>query len=161
MVEVNMHSETPDILPFPADFKSKLLSNGELESLKDYTLQLLEEVGVHMPSQRALELFSDHGASVDLDKKIVRIPPDLVKRAMSTAPRTFVLAGREERFDLLLDGNNSYLSTDGCGVHVFDRQSGQQRASKKADVEMMARVCDALPLISFFWPRRCTNAMRA
>lgn len=147
-----MHSETPDILPFPTALKGSLLSDSELDTMKDYTLLLLEEVGVHMPSQRALDLFSDHGANVDLDEKIVRMPPDLVKRAMSTAPRSFILAGREERFDLLLDGHNSYLSTDGCGVHVFDRQSGQQRASKKADVEMMARVCDALPLISFFWP---------
>jgi trimethylamine:corrinoid methyltransferase-like protein len=38
-----------------------------------------------------------------MKKQIVRIPPDLVEKAMSTAPRSFVLAGREERFDLMLD----------------------------------------------------------
>jgi len=71
---------------------------------------------------------------------------------MSTAPRSFVLAGREERFDLLLDGSCSYLATDGTGVHVIDPETRQMRASRKEDVAMMARVCDALPLIGFYWP---------
>jgi trimethylamine:corrinoid methyltransferase-like protein len=38
-----------------------------------------------------------------MKKQIVRIPPDLVEKAMSTAPRSFVLVGREESFDLMLD----------------------------------------------------------
>jgi trimethylamine--corrinoid protein Co-methyltransferase len=37
-------------------------------------------------------------------------------------------------------------------VHVVDLETRQKRASRKADVAMMARVSDALPLISFFWP---------
>ena len=82
----------------------------------------------------------------------VRIPPDLVQKAMSTAPRSFVLGGREERFDLHLDGSCSYLCTDGTGVHVADLETRELRASRKEDVAMMARVCDALPLISFYWP---------
>jgi trimethylamine:corrinoid methyltransferase-like protein len=38
-----------------------------------------------------------------MKKQIVRIPPDLDEKAMSTAPRSFVLTGREERFDLMMD----------------------------------------------------------
>ncbi len=71
---------------------------------------------------------------------------------MSTAPRSFVLAGREKRLDLILDGSKTYLCTDGCGVHVIDLETRQKRASRKDDVAMMARVGDGLPLISFFWP---------
>jgi len=147
-----MYSETPDIIPFPTSFKSELLTQAELETLKGGTLRLLDEVGVHFPSRKALEIFADHGAKVDMDTEIVRIPPDLVEEAMSTAPRSFVLGGREERFDLLLDGSHSYLATDGTGVHVIDLETREMRDSRKEDVAMMARVCDALPLISFYWP---------
>jgi trimethylamine--corrinoid protein Co-methyltransferase len=147
-----MYSETPDIIPFTSPFKSELLTQGELETLKGGTLRLLDEVGIHFPSPRALEIFADHGAQVDWETEIVRFPPDLVEKAMSTAPRSFVLGGREERFDLLLDGSCSYLCTDGTGVHVVDLETRQMRPSRKEDVAMMARVCDALPLISFFWP---------
>jgi trimethylamine--corrinoid protein Co-methyltransferase len=100
----------------------------------------------------ALTIFANHGADVDWDSKVVRIPPGLVNKGMSTAPRSFVLGGRKERFDLTLDGSKTYLCTDGCGVHVIDLETRQQRASRKDDVAMMARVSDALPLISFFWP---------
>ena len=147
-----MYSKTPDIIPFPSPFKGELLTPEQIETLKNGTLHLLENVGVHFPSQRAIEIFTEHGAKVDMDTKIVRIPPELVEKAMSTAPRTFALGGREERFDMVLDGNNSYLCTDGCGVHVIDPETRERRESRKEDVARMARVCDALPLIGFFWP---------
>ena len=147
-----MYSETPDIIPFSSKNKKEVLSPSELETIRNGTLHLLSSVGVIFPSNKALTIFEDHGAKVDWDKKIVRIPPDLVKKAMSTAPRSFVLGGREERFDLTLDGSKTYLCTDGCGVHVVDLETRKQRPSRKADVTMMARVSDALPLISFFWP---------
>jgi len=147
-----MHSETPDIIPFTSPFKATLLTPAQLARVKQGTLHLLAEVGVHFPSDIALQIFSDHGALVDDMAQVVRIPPDLVERAMSSSPRSFVLAGREERFDLLLDGSCSYLCTDGTGVHVIDLETRERRPSRKDDVALLARVCDALPLISFFWP---------
>jgi trimethylamine--corrinoid protein Co-methyltransferase len=147
-----MFSETPDIIPFTSPHKMAVLSPTELRTLQNGTLHLLNEVGVYFPSEKALRIFADHGANVNWDSKIVRISSGLVEKAMSTAPRSFVLGGREERFDLTLDGSATYLSTDGCGVHVIDLETRQKRPSRKADVAMMARVSDALPLISFFWP---------
>lgn len=149
---MSKYSETPDIISISSHHQIEILSTSELETLKNGTLQLLSEVGVYFPSQKALSIFADHGANVDWDTKIVRIPPDLVKKALATAPRSFVLGGREERFDLLLDGQNSYLCTDGCGVHVIDPESRVKRASRKSDVAMMARISDAIPMVSFFWP---------
>ncbi len=146
-----MHSETQDIIPFTSPFRKELLSPEQLESLKNGTLYLLEEVGVQFPSQKALDIFADHGAHVDMEKQIVRIPPDLVKKAMSFAPRAFVLAGREERFDLHLDGSCSYICTAGTGVHVIDLETRQKRASRKEDLAQIARISDALPMISFIW----------
>jgi trimethylamine--corrinoid protein Co-methyltransferase len=147
-----MHNITPDIIPFPVTSTPALLTPGQLERLKGGTLRLLDEVGVHFPSRRALAILADHGAQVDHNTQIVRFPPELVEEAMAMAPRSFVLGAREERFDLRLDGTRSYLTTDGTGVHVVDLATRDLRPSRKEDVAMMARVCDALPFISFFWP---------
>lgn len=146
------YSETPDIISISSHHKIEVLNPTEIKSLKNGTLQLLSEVGVYFPSQKALKIFADHGADVDWNTKIVRIPPDLVHKAMDSAPRSFVLGGREQRFDLVLDGSASHLATDGCGVHVIDPETRKKRASRKADVAMMARIGDALPMVSFFWP---------
>jgi trimethylamine--corrinoid protein Co-methyltransferase len=147
-----MHSMTPDIVPIKSPLKPELLTEAELESLKHGTLRLLDEVGVQFPSDRCLKILSEHGARVDRETSIVQFPPELVVKALSTAPRSFTLAGREERFDLILDGESSYLCTDGTGIHVIDLETQEKRHSRKSDIALMARVCDALPLISFFWP---------
>jgi hypothetical protein len=60
-----MYSETPDIIPFTSPFKSALLTQAELETLKRGTLHVLNEVGVYFPSRTALEIFAEHGAQVD------------------------------------------------------------------------------------------------
>lgn len=147
-----MYSETPDIVGFPVSKEEKFLTREQLNTLKNGTLQVLDEVGVRFPSRRALEIFEAHGARVDWKTEVVRIPPGLVEKAMSTAPRSFVLGGREERFDLVLDGKTTYLCTEGCGVHVIDLETRRKRASRKSDFEMIARVSDALPLVGFCWP---------
>ncbi|HJW76003.1 MAG TPA: trimethylamine methyltransferase family protein [Thermoleophilia bacterium] len=142
---------TPDILWFSDRLRRDALDAGTVERLKQATFDILERVGVCFPSERALEIFETHGAVV-ADNGAVRLSQGLVERALATAPRSFVLAGREERFDLLLDGTRTYLCTEGVGVRVRDPETGQERSSRKSDVELMARVADALPLISFFWP---------
>jgi trimethylamine--corrinoid protein Co-methyltransferase len=147
-----MHSKTPDLLTFSTDKKVDVLSQSQLDTIKAGTFHILENVGVRFPSKKALKMFSDHGAMIDWETEIVRLTPDLVEKAMSTAPRSFVLGGREERFDLTLDGQTSYLSTDGCGTNVIDLDTREERRSRKEDVARMARICDALPLIGFFWP---------
>jgi trimethylamine--corrinoid protein Co-methyltransferase len=146
------YSKTPDIISISSHNKIEILSPSEIDNLRKGTYQLLAEVGVSYPSKKALSIFADHGAEVDWDSEIVRIPPDLVDKAMATAPRIITLGGREPRFDLSLDGSCSYLTTDGCGAHVIDLETREKRASRKSDVAMMARIADAIPLVSFFWP---------
>ena len=145
-------SPTPDIISFSSHNKIEIMGPKEIDKLKKASYQLMAEVGVCYPSEVALKIFADHGADVDWDTSIVRIPPDLVDKAMATAPRDFVLGGREPRFDLTLDGSRSYMTTDGCGVHVVDLETREKRSSRKSDVAMMARVADAIPFVSFFWP---------
>ena len=147
-----MISETPDILPFPSKIKRRVFSQSQLDRLKAGTYQILEEVGVRFPSRKALQIFADHDAAVDWEAQVVRLTPDLVEKAMSSAPRSFILGGREPRFDLNLDGEKTYLCTDGCGTRVIDLETRQERPSRKEDVARMARIVDALPLIGFFWP---------
>lgn len=146
-----MYSKTPTNIGFTSPFRKKMLSPQQITSLQNSTLNLLENVGIHVPSNRALALFADHGALVDFDRQIVRIPPHLVEKALSSAPRSFVLAGREPRFDLQLDGEKSYICTAGTGVNVMDHAAGHLRASTKTDLECITRVVDALPMISFMW----------
>jgi trimethylamine--corrinoid protein Co-methyltransferase len=141
-----------DIQPIRSKLHLDVLSTGALDAIQAGTLELLECVGVRFPSERALHIFADHGAWVDMHNQIVRLPSSLVREALSSAPRTYELVGRGEGTRLRLDGTNSYFGTDGCGVETLDFETGLQRRSLKEDVAKMARVADALSSIAFYWP---------
>jgi len=141
-----------NIEPIKTKLEFNVLTSGQVKEIRSATLTILENVGVHFPSERALKVFSEHGAEVNQDTQIVRFPADLVLEAMSHAPRVYTLSGRAAGTDLLLDGSVSYFSTDGSGTETIDITTGVQRQSTKADVAMMAKVSDYLSSISFYWP---------
>ncbi|MBW8011535.1 MAG: hypothetical protein FVQ83_09905 [Chloroflexi bacterium] len=147
-----MYSETLPIQPIKPTFKTRILDDGQLNDLKSATLEILEEVGIHCPSQKALEIYAANGGLVDFESQIVKLPPEVVLDAVSYAPRYYTLGARDSSFDLVLDGTATYCATDGCGFETIDFRTGQRRGSKKHDVARMARVADYLPSIGFYWP---------
>ncbi|HSJ56498.1 MAG TPA: trimethylamine methyltransferase family protein [Anaerolineae bacterium] len=147
-----MTTDRPAIEPIRTAFRLQFLDDEQLDRMQEATLQILEEVGVKFPSEKALAIFSDYGAVVDHDAQVVKISRDLVFRAMATVPRYFGVGAREPGLDFCLEEGVTYFTTDGCGVEVVDLDTGAQRPSCKADVGTMARVADYLPSIAFYWP---------
>jgi len=83
-----------DIKPIRPKYHLEVLNTDELKTIQAATLQILEQVGVRFPSDRALNIFAEHGAQVDLENHIVKLLPDLVQTAMNNAPRVSNLDGR-------------------------------------------------------------------
>jgi trimethylamine--corrinoid protein Co-methyltransferase len=142
----------PAIQPIRPRFRVQVLTPGEIAEIKSATLHVMEQVGVQFPSERALDILASHGAQVDRETQVARLPADLVLEAIGHAPRAFTVSGRADGTDLVLDGTQCYFSTDGCGVHTVDLDTGEQRPSSKQDVALMARVSDYLSSIAFYWP---------
>jgi trimethylamine--corrinoid protein Co-methyltransferase len=147
-----MPAPRPPLEPIRTRHRLQYLNPEQLEKLQDATLQILEKTGVYFPSKKALEIFSAHGANVDHNTQIVRLPRALVHRAMAQAPRYFHLGARDPECDLHLEDQVTYFTVDGCGVEVMDFESGQRRTSSKADVARMAHISDYLSAIGFYWP---------
>jgi len=141
-----------NIQPIQHNLHLEVLSEKELEDIKAATLSVLEETGVHFPSERALKVFAEHGATVDFNTAIVRMKPELVLESMALAPREFTLSGRAEGAELHLGDDHTYFGTDGCGVETVDFETGERRPSCKDDVAKMAHISDYLSSISFYWP---------
>lgn len=147
-----MSEDRPPIEPIRPAFHVQFLAEPQLDAMQEATLRLLEETGVHLPSEQALSILSAHGARVDAHTQVVRFPRDLVRRAMAQVPRTFHVGARDPACDFRLGDGATYFTTDGCGVEVVDLETGQQRPSCKEDVGHMARVADYLSSIAFYWP---------
>lgn len=147
-----MVSETPALQPITPAYHVRILGDEQIGQLTTGTLEILDQVGVHCPSERVLEIYAAHGARVDFETRIVRLPPELVKSALAHAPRFYTMGARLPAYDLVLDGRSLYCATDGCGVETIDFTTRQRRRSVKDDVARMARVADYLPSIGFYWP---------
>ena len=147
-----MHSETPELQPIVPAYHLRILGDEQLEQLKSATLEILEKTGIHCPSVKALNVYAEHGAQVDFESQIVKLPPDLVLDSLSHAPRYYTMGARSPDHDLKLDGTAFYCATDGCGTRTIDFETRQERPSVKEDVAKMARVADYLSSIGFYWP---------
>jgi trimethylamine--corrinoid protein Co-methyltransferase len=147
-----MSEPLPPLEPLRPAYRIQYFSEDELDRLQGATLDIMESVGVKFPSEKALAVLDGHGARVDKATQIVQFPRELVLKALKTVPRYFKLGARVPEYDLQLEDGTTYFTTDGCGVQVVDLDSGEERASRKADVAMMAHVIDALPAIGFYWP---------
>ncbi len=138
--------------PLRTSYRLRFVSDEQLDMLQNATLEIMERTGVRFPSQKALTIFAEHGAQVDWQSQIVRLPRELVFKALSTIPRYFLIGARNPTYDLQLQDGVTFFTTDGCGVETIDIDTRQRRPSCKADVGMMAKISDYLPSVAFIWP---------
>ena len=104
-----MITETPPLQPIVPAYHLDILSHAQLDQLQSATLEILEQTGVHCPSEKALDIYAEHGGKVDFEHQIVRLPPEVVLAAMAHAPRHYTLGARLPAFDLSLDGTGALL----------------------------------------------------
>jgi len=125
----------------------QVLSPDEVGRIHETSVDLLQTVGVVYHSRRALDVLAEHGAEVDYETTVAKLPARAVEEALETLPHSFVLGGRTPAYDLPLDGEHAYLTVDGCAVRVREAD-GTVRPSVKADVAAAARVTEGLDNLS-------------
>ena len=125
-----------------------VLAPEEMQRLDAAALEVLEEVGVAIPSERALSALA--GAGADIDGAAVRFPPELVRRLVALAPSRLTLGARAAA--PLVTGERALVTTDGCCVEIYDLESGVKRRTVARDVAQIAHVVDGMPEIDFCWP---------
>ena len=128
-------------MPIP---KLTLLADDEKERIHNRALDLLQEVGIKFGSKGALEILGDAGCEIDSAELSAKIPPDIVNKALETAPSSFLLAARNPEQDLHLGEGGPYFLSAAQSVFFRDLETRERRASTLEDVRNCAIVCDAL-----------------
>ena len=133
-----------------------ILTPDEVNQIHLGTLELLEQTGIFVEDDHALDRFEGAGARVDRKKKIAKIPPYLVEDAIRSAPSKVILHGRDPKHDLALESNRVHFTNFSEGVKVNDVYTGENRTPIKKDLEETARVIDYLDEVDF-----CEKALGA
>ncbi len=142
----------PAIEPLTRAFTTTYHSTAQLDPLKQATLDILERVGVHFQSAKALALLREHGVRVDEATQVATFPPDVVLAAMARAPRRFTLGARDPSCDIAVGDGSTYCTTDGCGVEIIDFASARAAHLHQGGPRRRARLQDYLSSIAFWWP---------
>lgn len=150
---IELKERRASIQPIKSKLKISILDDEDIKNINQTALDILEEVGVFFPSEKALRIFADAGANVDFDKKIVKISAHMATDYLKKAPRRYTLAGRRPELDAKIGSEEgTYFYCSGEAPTVVDFKTGLRRPSIKEDVGNMAKVVDYFPIVSLVWP---------
>ncbi|KKM00515.1 hypothetical protein LCGC14_1803660 [marine sediment metagenome] len=124
--------------------QTKVLSGDQIIDLHAATVEILEEIGIKVLHNDALEIMEGNGCIVDHDKKIVKVPEDVLMKFVEKAPSEIMLCGRDPKYDVRLDASDNVYVMGGAGaLHVIDLE-GNYRPSTLQDLRDLTRLEDTL-----------------
>jgi trimethylamine--corrinoid protein Co-methyltransferase len=137
-----------------------VISDELIVSVLDEAKRILSEIGVEVRGpklrQRLLELGLATKDTVG-DGERVLFPPDVVDRAIATAPREFTLFTRAGQPHAALGGDRVHFVPGSSGLKILDHRTGETRLANTRDFIEYVRLCDGLEHIAYLATAFSTN----
>ncbi len=138
----------------------RYLSRDEMDAIHKSALRILERTGMWIDHPKALEYLREAGCRVDLDRRTVKFPPEVVEAALARMRRNFQDPNRwpkrmsvrysQVRFDAqpLRIHDDFTVSAGGFCCFIWDRD-GQRRYATLKDVRQSLLLADRLDEIAY------------
>lgn len=104
----------------------RVLSDAEIETIHDRTLEVLETVGAKIAHDEALARLARAGARVDATSGVVRFPSPLVRELLALAPPVAEYSGVNGK-TLRVGGDNRYYLSLVLDPYIVDYERGLRR----------------------------------
>lgn len=136
------------------DLILKILSDDDILAIDKATRNILATHGIQLADEEGLREFEKAGCKVDRSTNIVKIPSEVIDKALSTAPRKFYLYGRNKESTVTQEHDGSVnFTTYGPCVHVT-KYLGYGRYesldSTDSDLAKIAKLCDWADNVDYF-----------
>ena len=122
----------------------KPLSDEAIRKIHRTAMRIIEEIGFQVNSQDAQQYFEQIGATIDKEKRIVRLPQKTVIELIEKAPSEFTLCGSDEKNDIHLGGSRVYTGTGGTALYVYEPDRDEKRPASLNDLKKIAKLVDGL-----------------
>ncbi|KXB05743.1 hypothetical protein AKJ49_00205 [candidate division MSBL1 archaeon SCGC-AAA382A03] len=133
----------------------KLLSKEDIEQIHQATIEVLEETGVRIHYDKALNIIENNGGIIDKDSKIAKFPEHVIDEFLKKTPKH----GERNHYNRSgekCEGKKVSYSTFDQGTRITDRDM-KTRPSTKKDLEEIAIIADALDAIDTHEPAVTAN----
>ncbi len=126
------------------------LTDEEIRYVHDSSLEILEEAGLLVRNEKARKRFAKHGAIVDHDTELVRIPSSIVEKYRTMIPPTIALRGRDPAFDVTFPRKLPVIATASSAPDIVDPATGITRRATSDDIARIAHLVNNLPGFDLF-----------
>jgi len=126
-----------------------VLSEGMIVSILAEAKRIMAETGMEIRGELMRQRLLDHGLKTDASGLRVLFPPEVVDRAIQTAPETFTLYDRDGEPHAELGGWNVNFVPGSSGLKILDRHTGETRLANSADFVEYVRLADGLEHIGY------------
>ncbi|RLG39434.1 MAG: hypothetical protein DRO05_08825 [Thermoproteota archaeon] len=127
----------------------EVLEEDEIDLIVSAAKEVLREVGVKVYNDEALKVYSEGGAEVDFDKKLVKLGEDQIKEALKRAPSSFNLYSRDGKNRYTVGEGNTYFIPGSAAIRVIDRETGKARSPLARDYVELVRLVNYLDNLKF------------
>ena len=128
----------------------EVLDEGRVEAIRQAAFQILEKTGARLMHAEARKILAAAGARVK--GEIVKVPRHIVQAALVSAPKGFTVYNREGRPWMQVEPGRVYYGTSSGAPNTLDAETDELHPTTIRDIELGARVADALPNIDWVMP---------
>lgn len=122
----------------------QFLPQETIERIVAEAYDLLSDPGVRVHSGRALRLLAEHGAEVDLAAQVARIPADLARQAVETAPSSFYLYDAGGQPAVHYGDDDAQFDPGSAAIEIIDHGAIHSREPVTADFMRFIKLADGL-----------------
>lgn len=127
--------------------KLEILDNDLVNQIISEGIKLLENPGIWVQNQEALELLANANAKVDFQTRIACIPEAITRQALKTAPREFTLFDLNGNPAVHYSGDKIHFDPGSGGLTIIDSQTERPRAPLTNDLINFVKLVETLPQI--------------
>ncbi len=120
------------------------LSGRDRQRIVEEAMRILDRIGVFVENGEALRLLEQAGARVDRQASRACLPPELVCRALETAPKRVLVYDRYGNVAMDLAERRLHFNPGSAALRILDHGSKRARRPVTADLIRFARLTDAL-----------------
>ncbi|MEO6124919.1 MAG: trimethylamine methyltransferase family protein, partial [Ilumatobacteraceae bacterium] len=127
---------------------TNVVSDDELESIHDASMQILEEIGMDFLDAEARDLLIKAGAMVEPGSERVRFDREMVTEIIKTAPSEFTLHSRNPEHNLQIGGTWTAFGSVASAPNVLDLDRGR-RIGNHLDYQNLLKLAQMLNSVHF------------
>jgi trimethylamine--corrinoid protein Co-methyltransferase len=125
--------------------KLSLLDDALIARILDEAYQLMLKPGIKVQNAEARGLLAEAGADVNEETLVVRIPEQIVRKALETVPRQFYLYDYEGNPKVQYGGDAVHFDPGSSGISVLIPETLEHKTAETDDLLRVIKVTESLP----------------